>query len=163
MNDRLDEGIKIEETLDSLKEMIENWNNKIQINYSDEYNSNIKIKKRNNEITLGKLVRKHWLVKLALRIHYGSRYINSNRINNKEEILKILQGDDLTYSELEEIIKKFEKENADKFDLYKNNIKEIDDVKENLKQKEEQLNLIQIDLKNENKKNELYQSNISFD
>ena len=164
MNDRLNEGIKIEETLDSLQEMIENWNNKIPRKDSNEYYSDIKLKKRKNEITLGKLIRKHWLVKLALNIHYGSRYIDSNRITNKDDLLRILQGDDLIYSELDKIIKDFENENADIFDLNNNNIQEISVVKEDLKQKEEQLNLIQINLENEKKKKkDNFQSNLDFD
>ena len=143
MNDRLHERKKIEETLESLQEMMENWNNKIPRKDSDPYYSNIKIKKRKNEVTIGKLIRKHWLVKTALRVHYGSRHVDLKRITNKKDIIKILQGADNTYSELDEVIKKYEEENANKFNLNDINFnRRISVYKKDLKQKEEQINLI---------------------
>ena len=160
MNDRLHERKKIEETLESLQEMMENWNNKIPRKDSDPYYSNIKIKKRKNEVTIGKLIRKHWLVKTALRVHYGSRHVDLKRITNKKDIIKILQGADNTYSELDEVINKFEEENANKFNLNDINFnRRISVYKKDLKEKEEQINLLQIE-NDEKKKNELYNSTL---
>ena len=113
MNDKLKENEKLEETLNSLKIFIENWNKE-----RNEFELNLKKK---NEISIGKIIKKHWLVNLALKIHYSSRKINYNRINNKEDILLILQGNDYTYSELLNEINKFEEENKDLFDLNSSN------------------------------------------
>ena len=165
MEDKVQERLKIEETLDSLKEMIENWNDKTSLNDTHDYYNNFKLnKKKSKKITIGNLIRKHWLVKYSLTIYYASRKIDLNRIIIKSELLNILQGNDFTYSELEEAINKFENENNNKFDLNsnKNNIEQIVIVKENLKKnEEEQMNLIQIDKNlNENNDGELINSNI---
>ena len=165
MKDKFQERLKIEETLESLKEMIENWNEKYTLNDTNDYYNSFKLnKKKKKKISIGNLIRKHWLVKLSLRIYYASRKIDLDKIVLKSELLNILQGNDFTYSELDEKINKFEKENKKIYDpiFNNNNIEEIDIVKENLKKnEEEQMNLIQIDkYLNEKNNNELIDSNI---
>ena len=46
MEDKVQERLKIEETLDSLKEMNENWNDKTSLNDTKDYYNNFQLNKK---------------------------------------------------------------------------------------------------------------------
>ena len=92
-------------------------------------------KKKEVGITVGKIVRKHWLISLALQIFESSFTVDDDHYNVSGDILKILKGYTVLNSELDDLIDAFEKKNYQKYGDIKN-IKSI--LEEKRKKKEEQ-------------------------
>ena len=124
MKDRMDEKNEINITLKNIEKLITKWNNKLnnkkvlEINFSrkDSYDEEEEINyKKENKLTINKLLRKQWYIRLALGIYESSRYIDNEHLKDSKCIEMILKGSCYMYSELENLIYKFEKENKEKY------------------------------------------------
>ena len=124
MKDRMEEQNEINRTLKNIEKMITKWNNKLnnrkflEINFSrkDSFDEEEEIiYKKDNKLTINKLLRKQWYIRLALGIYESSRYIDNEHLKDSKCIEMILKGSCYMYSELENLIYKFEKENKEKY------------------------------------------------
>ena len=158
MNDRLKQRKEINESLNNILCTITQWNS-----YLRGYNigSNVVAdlyeatpgkyneKKKEGGITVGKIVRKHWLISLALQIFESSFTVDDEHYNVSGDILKILKGCTVLNSELDDLIDVFERKNFQKYGDIKN-IKLIQEQKRKLKEEEEKKKQQQKSEKNTN-------------
>ena len=129
MNDRLKQRREINETLNNLLCTITTWNKNLR-NYNVGNNVVADLYKakpqKSNEIkkeepmTIGKIIRKQWLISLALTIHESSFTLEDEHYNTGGNILKILKGSTVLNSELDDLIDVFEKKNYEKYCDIKN-------------------------------------------
>ena len=145
MNDRVKQRKEINETLNNILCMITKWNchlrsfNEGNNIITDLYKATPKEneKKKGGGITVGQIVRKHWLISLALQIFESSFTVDDEHYNVSGDILKILKGCTVLNSELDDLIDVFERKNYQKYgDI--NNIKLIQEEKRKLKEKEKE-------------------------
>ena len=154
MKDRMEEQNEINGTLKNIEKMITKWNNKLnnkkflEINFSRKDSNDEEeeiIYKKDNKLTINKLLRKQWYIRLALGIYESSRYIDNEHLKDSKCIEMILKGSCYMYSELENLIYKFEKENKEK---YKKLIELEEKIKKELDKEDDNFNE---DNNNENK------------
>ena len=145
MNDRLKQRKEINESLNNILCTITNWNkhlrgfnegNNIVADLYEAIPSINQEKKKEVGITVGKIVRKHWLISLALQIFESSFTVDDDHYNVSGDILKILKGYTVLNSELDDLIDAFEKKNYQKYGDIKN-IKSILEEKRKKKEEEE--------------------------
>jgi hypothetical protein len=145
MNVRLKQRKEINETLNNLLCTITDWNKHLR-NFNignnvvaDLYKAtpqiNTEIKKEEN-MTIGKIIRKQWLISLALNIFESSFTIEDEHYNVSSDILKILKGSTVLNSELDDLIDVFEQKSYKKYCNIKN-IKLILEQKRKKKEEEE--------------------------
>ena len=146
MNDRLKQRKEINETLNNILCSITNWNRHLR-----DFNEGSNIvadlyqatpgkaneNKKGGGITVGKIVRKHWLISLALQIFESSFTVDDDHYNVSGDILKILKGSTVLNSELDDLIDIFERRNYGKYGDIEN-IKKILEKKRKLKQEEKE-------------------------
>jgi hypothetical protein len=71
--------------------------------------------KKFDDFSIRKVLKRDWLIKICIYLHEQSTLLLGDRINDEENIQRILKGHMNIRSELEELIEKFEKENEDKY------------------------------------------------
>lgn len=71
--------------------------------------------KKYDDFSIKKILIRDWLIKICIYLHEQSTLLLGNRINEEENIQRILKGHMNIRSELEELIEEFEKENEDKY------------------------------------------------
>ena len=161
MNDRLKQRKEINESLNNILCTITNWNKHLRgFNegnniVADLYNATpgrVKEKKNERELTVGKVVRKHWLISLALQIFESSFTVDDEHYNVSGDILKILKGCTVLNSELDDLIDIFEKKNYQKYGDIKN-IKLIQEERRKQKEKEKEMKKEEKILKKSQKEN----------
>ena len=145
MNDRLKQRKEINESLNNILCTITNWNNHLR-GFNEGSNviadlypatpGNSKEKKKELGITVGQIVRKHWLISLSLQIFGSSFTVDDDHYNVSGDILKILKGSTVLNSELDDLIDVFESRNYQKYGDIKN-IKIILEEKRKLKEEKE--------------------------
>ena len=148
MNDRLKQRKEINETLNNILCTITNWNKHLR-GFNEGNNIIADLYKatpgKSNEIrkeggiTVGQIVRKHWLISLALQIFESSFTVDDEHYNVSGDILKILKGCTVLNSELDDLIDIFESRNYQKYGDVKN-IKIIYEEKRKLKEEENKKN-----------------------
>ena len=120
---------EINESLNNILCTITNWNrhlrgfnegNNIVADLYEATPTKVKEKKKEVGITVGKIVRKHWLISLALQIFESSFTVDDEHYNVSGDILKILKGSLVLNSELDDLIDIFEKRNYQKYGDIKN-------------------------------------------
>ena len=143
MNDRITERKNIKHSLFNIQNTVNNWNTNI-INYStnDIKNNDKNIyeipidhaspKRKDKGITIKKIIRKHWLVSLTLKIFEAARTVDDDHFNIGGEVMKILQGNTVLYSYLLNLIDDFEKKKFYKYSDIKN-LKKLLEEKEKLR------------------------------
>ena len=149
MNDRLIERKNIKHSLFNIQNTVNNWNTNITNYSTNDINEiknnyrNIEIplnhtspKKKEKGITMKKIIRKHWLLSLTLKIFESARTVDDEHFNIGGEVMKILQGNTVLYSYLLNLIDDFEKKNFYKYCDIKN-LKKLQEEKENLKKEKE--------------------------
>ena len=145
MNDRLKQRKEINETLNNILCTLTKWNSHLRgFNegnniVADLYKAtpSINEKKKETGITVGQIVRKHWLISLALQIFGSSFTVDDEHYNVAGDILKILKGCTYLNSELDDLIDVFERKNYQKYGDIKN-ILLIQEEKRKLKEKEKE-------------------------
>ena len=124
MNDRLKQRKEINESLNNILCTITHWNSHLRSfnegnNFiADLYKATpgkVNEKKKETGITVGKIVRKHWLISLALQIFESSFTVDDDHYNVSGDILKILKGSTVLNSELDDLIDVFERRNYEKY------------------------------------------------
>ena len=129
MNDRLAERKNITLSLFNIQNTVNNWNtnltsygtddiNHINNNYKHIYEipiSPVSTKKKGKGITIKRIIRKHWLLSLTLKIYESARTVDDEHFNIAGEVMKILQGNTVLYSYLLNLIEDFEKKNYNKY------------------------------------------------
>ena len=128
MNDRLKQRKEINESLNNILCTITKWDTHLRgFNEGNNITADLykaipgKMEKKNErEITVGKIVRKHWLISLALQIFESSFTVDDEHFNVSGDILKILKGSLVLNSELDDLIDIFEKRNYQKYGDIKN-------------------------------------------
>ena len=130
MKDRLTERNNIKKELFNIHNTVTNWNTSLtnysqnkfdddldldtndinNINNDTNSNNNIKnlykfssnqiIPKKEKGITIKKILKRHWLLSLTLSISESARTVDDEHFNISGEILKILQGNTILYSNL---------------------------------------------------------------
>jgi hypothetical protein len=151
MNDRLIERKNIKQSLFNIQNTVNNWNTNLT-SYSSNSDENsmrnsinnvyeIPIshnspKRKEKGITIKKIIRKHWLLSLTLKLLESARSVDDEHFNIGGEIIKILQGNTVLYSYLLNLIDDFEKKNFDKYSDIKN-LKKLLEEKERIKQEKE--------------------------
>ena len=145
MNDRLKQRKEINESLNNILCTITNWNKHLRgFNEGNNIIADLykatpgksNEKKREGGITVGKIVRKHWLISLALQIFESSFTVDDEHYNVSGDILKILKGCTVLNSELDDLIDVFESRNYQKYGDIQN-IKLILEEKRKLKEESE--------------------------
>ena len=156
MNDRNKENIRVQQNLLNIEKTVNNWNIKIT-SYNSNNNSDNKynmyeipnnqnmLSKKDKGITISKILRKHWLISLTMRILEASNSIDDEHFNVAGYILKILKGHFILYSDLDNFINEYENNNFEKY----NDIKKIKKLLGNYYMK----------INKKNKKKELIKSN----
>ena len=158
MNDRLKQRKEINETLNNLLCSITDWNKHLR-NFNVENNviadlykatpqKSIELKKEES-VTIGKIIRKQWLISLALYLFESSFTIEDEHYNVSSDILKILKGSTVLNSEIDDLIDVFEEKNYKKYCDIKN-IKAIMEEKRKKKEEEEKAKLKEKKNKNNN-------------
>ena len=153
MNDRLIERKNIKQSLFNIQNTVNNWNtsltsysssneesgmrNNINNVYEIPINQNSP-KRKEKGITIKKIIRKHWLLSLTLKLLESARSVDDEHFNIGGEIIKILQGNTVLYSYLLNLIDDFEKKNFDKYSDIKN-LKKLLEEKERIKQEKEKM------------------------
>ena len=166
MNDRLKQRKEINETLNNILCTITQWNcylrryNQGSNVVADLYKAtpekyNEKKKEKERGITVGKILRKHWLISLALQIFESSFTVDDEHYNVSGDILKILKGCTVLNSELDDLIDVFEKKNYQKYGDIKN-IKIIQEKKRKLKEEKEKKKADKNSNINTSRRNSLY-------
>ena len=161
MKDRLTERNNIKKELFNIHNTVTNWNTSLTTYSQDKYNedseeyniNNTNINTNNNSnsiykfssnqiipqkekgITLKKILKRHWLLSLALSISEAARTVDDKHFNISGEILKILQGNTILYSNLLNLIDEFEEKNYKKYCDIKN-LQKLKIQREKLKEKE---------------------------
>ena len=163
MNDRLTERKNIKHSLFNIQNTVNNWNtnltsyssndiNEIERKYDNSYEIPMNYnspKKKDKGITIRKIIRKHWLISLALKIFESARAVDDNHFNIGGEVMKILQGNTVLYSYLLNLIDDFEKKNYEKYcDI--RNLKKLLEEKEKLKMEKEKEKNKEKEKENEN-------------
>ena len=150
MNDRLKQRKEINETLNNLLCTITTWNKHLR-NYNvgnnivaDLYKATPQKSdeiKKEEPMTIGKIIRKQWLISLSQKLYESSFRLEDEHYNTGGNILKILKGGTALNSELDDLIDAFEKKNYEKYCDIKN-IKLImeEKRKEESKKEEEKKN-----------------------
>ena len=161
MNDRLKQRKEINETLNNLLCTITDWNKHLR-NFNignnvvaDLYKATPQISteiKKAEDMTIGKIMRKQWLISLALNIFESSFTIEDEHYNVSSDILKILKGSTVLNSELDDLIDVFEQNSYKKYCNIKN-IKLILEQKRKQKEEEEKKKSQEKKEKEEAKKN----------
>ena len=162
MNDRLKQRKEINETLNNILCTITDWNKHLR-NYSIGNNviadlfkaipqKGTEIKKE-EKMTIGKIIRKQWLISLALKTFESSFTIEDEHYNVSGDILKILKGSTMLNSQLDDLIDVFEQNNYEKYCNIKN-MKLINEEKKRKKEEEEKRKAKEKEEKNKNKKSE---------
>jgi len=136
MKDRNNENNKVEKNLLNIEKTVNIWNKNLKrYNYEDLYNAdniyNITDEQTNNDkkqkgTSISKILREHWLISITLKIFADSNYIDDNHYNISGYILRILKGNYILYSYLENLISDYEKKNYMKY----NNPKKIKKILE---------------------------------
>ena len=160
MNDRLKQRKEINESLNNILCTITKWNTHLRdFNEGNNITADLykaipgKIEKKSErEITVGKIVRKHWLISLALQIFESSFTVDDDHYNVSGDILKILKGSLVLNSELDDLIDIFEKRNYQKYGDIKN-IKLIQE-KKRIKKEEDKISKKEKKKLNKESKNE---------
>ena len=160
MNDRLIERKNIKNSLFNIQNTVNNWNTNLKSYSSSDENvmrnkiKNVEIpinqnspKRKEKGITIKKIIRKHWLISLTLKLLESTRSVDDEHFNIGGEIIKILQGNTVLYSYLLNLIDDFEKKNFDKYSDIKN-LKKLLEEKERKKQEKEKLKLKAIKINN---------------
>ena len=96
--------------------------------------------KKEESVTIGKIIRKQWLISLALKMFESSFTIEDEHYNVSGDILKILKGSTVLNSQLDDLIDVFEEKNYKKYCDIKN-IKAILEEKKKKKEEEEKAKL----------------------
>ena len=151
MNNRLTERKNIKHSLSNIQNTVNNWNTNItnySTNITKENNSlqniydiplaHTSTKKKDKGITVKKIIRKHWLVSLTLKIVESARTVDDEHFNIAGEVMKILQGNTVLYSYLLNLIDDFEKKNFNKYSDIKF-LKRLLEERENLKKAKEKM------------------------
>ena len=156
MNDRLKQRKKINETLNNILCTVTSWNSHLR-NFNvgnnivgDLYKAipqKSRITKKEETITIGTILRKQWLISLALKTFESSFTVEDEHYNVSADILKILKGSTVLNSEIDDLIDVFEKENFKKY----NDIKNIKNIMEEKRKKKEEENEKKEKNKNKNK------------
>ena len=132
MNDRDNENRKVHKNLLNIEKAVNNWNSKLKSYNNDELskgdnvyniaNEEIIINKKDKGTTsISKILRKHWLISITLKILAASNHIDDEHYNISGYILKILKGNFVLYSELDNLISEYEEKNFEKY----NDIKKV--------------------------------------
>ena len=145
MNDRLAERKNITHSLFNIQNTVNNWNtnltsygndiNHIKNDYKNIYEipmSQVYTKKKGKGITIKKIIRKHWLLSLTLKIYEAARTVDDEHFNIAGEVMKILKGNTVLHSNLLNLIEDFEKKNYHKYCDIKN-LKKLLEEREKLK------------------------------
>ena len=153
MNDRLIERKNIKHSLFNIQSTVNNWNtsltsysssneeNRMRNNINNVYEIPINQnspKRKEKGITIKKIIRKHWLLSITLKLLESARSVDDEHFNIGGEIIKILQGNTVLYSYLLNLIDDFEKKNFDKYSDIKN-LKKLLEEKERIKQEKEKM------------------------
>ena len=152
MNDRIIERKNIKQSLFKIQNTVTNWNDSLKSYSSNNNEENgmrnsinslyeIPInhnspKRKEKGITIKKIIRKHWLLSLTLKLLESARSVDDEHFNIGGEIIKILQGNTVLYSYLLNLIDDFEKKNFEKYSDIKN-LKKLLEEKERIKQEKE--------------------------
>ena len=126
MNDRNKENRRVQRNLLNIEKTVNNWNIKVRRynatenlenkdNMYDIPNNQSMLSKKDKGITVRKILRKHWLISLTMRIFEASNSIDDEHFNVAGYILKILKGNYVLYSDLDNLINKYEEENFEKY------------------------------------------------
>ena len=129
MNDRLKQRKEINETLNNLLCTITTWNKHLR-NYNvgnnivaDLYKATPQKSeeiKKEEPMTIGKIIRKQWLISLSQKLYESSFTLEDEHYNIGGNILKILKGGTVLNSKLDDLIDTFEKKNYEKYCDIKN-------------------------------------------
>ena len=145
MNDRLKQRKEINETLNNIICTITDWNKSLRnFNVGNNIVADLykAIPQKANEtkkeetITIGNIIRKQWLISLALNMFESSFTIEDEHFNVSGNLLKILKGSTVLNSELDDLIDIFEETNYEKYCDIKN-MKLIMEEKRKKKEEEE--------------------------
>ncbi|MCQ2815660.1 MAG: hypothetical protein MJ252_00190, partial [archaeon] len=132
MEDRIKDNQEIDQTLKKIESMLIKWNTEIgggntlikkkkTKDYVEEKEASLinsyrkKIEDEMKKLTIKNLIKKYWLVNLALQIHDFSNYLEEDKIRNYDCLVSILQGNVHSYSNLELCIKEYEEVNRHQF------------------------------------------------
>ena len=132
MNDRNKENRRVQLNLLNIEKTVNNWN--IKITSSNKYdsfdkktniynipNNQSSLSKKDKGITISKILRKHWLISLTTSIFEASNTIDDKHYNMAGYILKILKGNCVLFSNLDNLINEYEEKNFEKY----NDIKKV--------------------------------------
>ena len=147
MKDREKENNNVQKNLLKIEKAVNNWNKKLkrynnddlakEDNLYDIANEEIIINKKDNGTTISKILRKHWLISITLKIFAASNHIDDEHYNISGYILKILKGNYVLYSELDNLINEYEEKNYERY----NDIKKVQQsLEEYLKIKNDTIN-----------------------
>ena len=126
MNERNKENRRVKLNLLNIEKTVNKWNIKItSYNKFDNFDKNNNIynipdnqsisSKKEKGITISKILRKHWLISLAIRIFEASNSVDDKHFNIAGYILKILKGNFLLYYDLDNLINEYEEKNYEKY------------------------------------------------
>ena len=125
MNDRDNENKKVQKNLLSIEKAVNSWNNKLKSYNNDELSKGDSIyqiakeqiitNKKEKGITISKILRKHWLISIILKVFAASNHIDDEYYNKAGYILKILKGNYALYPYLDSLINEYEEKNFEKY------------------------------------------------
>ena len=125
MNERNNENNKVKKNLLNIEKTVNIWNTNLKgYNYDDLYSGDniynipkeqINIEKKQKGTSISKILREHWLISLTLKIFADSNHIDDEHYNISGYILRILKGNFILYSYLDNLISEYEKKNYTKY------------------------------------------------
>ena len=116
---------KVQKNLLSIEKAVNSWNNKLKSYNNDELSKGDSIyqiakeqiitNKKEKGITISKILRKHWLISIILKVFAASNHIDDEYYNKAGYILKILKGNYALYPYLDSLINEYEEKNFEKY------------------------------------------------
>ena len=137
MDDRNNENNKVEKNLLNIEKTVNTWNtNLTKYNFDDLYykeniyniaNEQTNINKKQKGTTISKILKEYWLISITLKVFSNSNYIDDEHYNISGYILRILKGNCILYSYLDNLINDYEKKNYIKYNDQKKIQKILED------------------------------------
>ena len=134
MEDRDINNKKVQKNWLTIEKAVNNWNvilkkyNNDDLSQEDNvYNfakDQINFEKKEKGTTISKILKKHWLISLTLKIYAASNHIDDKHYKISGYILKILKGNYVLYSYLDSLINEYEQKNYDKYNDH-NKVKKV--------------------------------------
>ena len=158
MNNRDNENKKVHKNLLKIEKAVNNWNLKLKSYNNDDLSKGDNIynianepiinKRKDKGITISKILRKHWLISIILKIFAAANHIDDEHYNISGYILKILKGNYVLYSQLDNLINEYEEKNIEKYNdmnkikkLLEEYYKKENCIKEEIKEENDEINI----------------------